>query len=390
MNLLILTSAMVDEEFNAFALKARTKPNPSNQNFYSKLIKALSNNNNVSVISLRPFAKGMFEENYLEERKSNDGSVRYYYPFIKSGKVYKALHQEDEIMKVCDSAILDRNYSRFTIVVDTLRYSLLKVAKKLKQKYQMPVIGVVTDNPSNLSNTSSSYSRKIKKLASGLDGYIVLSDGLNRVMNPKNKPAYTLEGLVEDFEPIHKLPLGDYIFFAGSLYERYGVKRLIDAFHKSSSPYKLVLAGDGELRKYIFDMSEKDRRILYLSMLDKKTLYGLEQNAIMNINPRPYTYRMDRESVPSKLLEYFASGAPTMSTRHSALKEKFVNDAIWIEDDSEKGLERAIESIDDYDYKELKKQATSARLKVYELYGLRSQGEGMTHFIESVNSSYNS
>ena len=43
----------------------------------------------------------------------------------------------------------------------------------------------------------------------------------------------------------------------------------------------------------------------------------------------------------------------------------------------------------DHDYKELKKQATSARLKVYELYGLRNQGEGMTHFIESINSSLN-
>lgn len=389
MNLIVLTSSMIDEEFNSFASKARIKPNPSNQNFYSKLIKALTTNNNVSVVSLRPLVKGMFDENFLNESESSDGTTRYYYPYIKATSSFKMLHQVDEIVSTVDKIVNEQHYSKFTLVVDTLRYSLVKAANKIAKKYNATVIGVVTDNPANISSASSSYIRSIRSHTSNYDGYILLSEGLNRVFNTMNKPYYILEGLVEDFEPVKKLPIGDYLFFGGALSERFGVKRLIDAFHKSSSPYKLVIAGDGELRRYIFDMTEKDRRILYLSMLDKNTLYGLEQNALVNINPRPYSYRMDRESVPSKLLEYFASGAPTMSTMHTKLHEIFTIDAIWVEDDSEKGLEKAIESISEYDYKELKKQATSARLKVYELYGLRNQGEGMTHFIESINSSLN-
>lgn len=387
MNLIILTSAMMDTDFNEFASKAKIKPNPSNQNFYSKLIKALSNNNSVNVISLRPFVKGMFDENILESSESSDGLIHYYYPYIKATKSFKLFYQENEIMNTVNRIVSEQHYANFVVVVDTLRYSLVKAANKIKAKYNVPVIGVVTDNPDNISLTSTSYVKSIKKQTQNYDGYIALSEALNKVFNHKTKPYYITEGLVEDYEPIKKLPIRDYLFFAGSLSERFGVKRFVDAFHKSSSPYKLVIAGDGELKKYITEMAEKDKRILYLSMIDKKTIYGLEQNAIMNINPRPYNYRFDRESVPSKLLEYFASGAPTLSTMHTKLHELFTFDCIWIENDDEKSLERAIESIEEYDYKELKKQATSARLKVYELYGLRSQGEAMSHFIESINSS---
>ena len=164
-------------------------------------------------------------------------------------------------------------------------------------------------------------------------------------------------------------------------------KGIINAFIDSNVPEKLVIAGNGPLREYIFQNNEKNSRILYLSQLPKEKIYGLEQNAIANINPRPFSKKLDEESVPSKLLEYFASGAPVMSTKHSKTQEIFYNSAIWLEDDSEKGLQRAIESLDHQDFVELKKRAINARLRVYELYGLRSQGESFTHFIASINSS---
>ena len=62
MNVIVLTSSMADQDFNEFSRTARIKPNPSNQNFYNKLIKSLSFFNNVSVLSLRPLVKGMFDD----------------------------------------------------------------------------------------------------------------------------------------------------------------------------------------------------------------------------------------------------------------------------------------------------------------------------------------
>ena len=117
--------------------------------------------------------------------------------------------------------------------------------------------------------------------------------------------------------------------------------------------------------------------------MDKETIYTLEQHAHMNINPRPFEWKLDRESVPSKLLEYLSSGAPTMSTKHTRLMELFPNNLYWI--DGHEKLEESLEKISSIDPAELRKKASNARLRVYELYGLRTQGEKIGQFLNSVN-----
>ena len=382
MNIIVLTSAMIDEEFNQYTRIARVKPNPSNQNFYSKLIKALAYYNSVSVLSLRPFVKGSILDEYLDSRVAVDGTVHYYYPYEKASRAFKAFGLQKEIMKMVSNIIEDQHYEEFVVIVDTLRYPLLKAARKIKKKYGAKVIGVLTDNPANLSGVKSSYVAAIKNNTHDFDGYIALTESLNKLFNQKKKPYYLMGGLVEDVEPTKRLVIQDYIFFGGALYERYGVKRLVDAFHRSSSSLKLVLAGNGELVNYIENMAKKDNRILYMGQLPKKAMYGMEQNAFVNFNPRPFVIKLDKESVPSKLLEYLASGTPTITTMHTVLNEQFASDAIWLVDDTENGIERAIESLSTIDYSELKKSASTGRLKVFELYGLKNQGEGITMFLE--------
>ena len=132
-------------------------------------------------------------------------------------------------------------------------------------------------------------------------------------------------------------------------------------------------------------MSNKDKRILYLSQVDKKMIYNLEQNALLNINPRPYDLTLDNESVPSKLIEYLSSGTPTMSTIHSTIKTLFSDNVIWVENSSEQGLQNALE---DYfskkDHKEDIKKASAARLRIYDLYGFNNQSVSLSSFLESI------
>ena len=385
MNIIFLTSSMTESDFSSYQSKAKIKPNPSNQNFYNKLIKCLSLKNDVYPLSLRPFCKGMFDEEELPESRSDDGSITYYYPKVSSSRRYKVFNLKNEIIKVVDKIISEEDILSYVIIVDTLRYPLLCAAKELRRRDNAKIIGVVTDNPSNLSNVSKRYIKSIYNASSDLDGYICLTEKLNVIFNKSQKPNYILEGLAEEIEPAKKLPIGDYIFFGGALYERYGVKNLINAFHKIDAKVNLVIAGSGELKKYIYDMSNKDKRILYLSQVDKKMIYNLEQNALLNINPRPYDLTLDSESVPSKLIEYLSSGAPTMSTIHSTIKTLFSDNVIWVENSSEQGLQNALE---DYfskkDHKEDIKKASAARLRIYDLYGFNNQSVSLSSFLESI------
>ena len=383
MNIIVLTSSMANDDFNDYAAKARIKPNPSNQNFYNKLIRALEVNNNVAVLSLRPFVKGMFEEQIIEEATTLDGTIKYYYPYLENSTSYKLFKQTKAILDTIDKIVEENHFDHFMLVVDVLRYPFLKSLAAIDKKYMPLKIAVITDNPANLSRVNATYVSQVKKHVKKFDAYITLTESLNRIFNINKKPSYIVEGIVEEIPPRKKLPIGDYIFFGGALYERYGVKSLVDSFHKSSCPFKLVIAGHGDLSKYIYDISKKDHRILFLGLVDKETLYTLEQHAHMNINPRPFEWKLDRESVPSKLLEYLSSGAPTMSTKHTRLMELFPNNLYWI--DGHEKLEESLEKISSIDPAELRKKASNARLRIYELYGLRTQGEKIGQFLNSVN-----
>ena len=384
MNIILFTSAMVDSEFAKYQEEANIKPNPSNQNFYSKLIKALSFKNNVSVVSHRPFVKGMFDDDILERKQTSDGLVKYYYTKMELTRSYKMFDEVDEIAFCGERALQDLNSEKFIIIVDVLRVNLVKGAIKFARKYNAKIIGVLTDNPANLSNIKHSYVKMVYRNAMRLDGFLTLSNGLLRAYKVSQKPNYVFEGLVDEEEPMKKMPIGNYYFFGGSLYERYGVKRLINAFIDSDIPEKLVIAGNGPLREYIFQNTEKNSKILYLSQLPKHKIYGLEQNAIANINPRPFSRRLDEESVPSKLLEYLASGVPTISTIHSRLFDIFQEEAFWIKDDTTDGIKQALNEFSRQNRAELRKKATTARVKVYEIFGVKNQGERITQFLTNV------
>ena len=388
MNIIIFSSAMKEQDFALYQEQAKLKPNPSNQNFYYKLIKALAINNNVSVVSHRPLVKGMFRKNYLESDTVSDGKIKFYYTNNRCDKVFKLLREKSTIIKTARQAIEDFMSEDFVIVTDTLRLNLLKAAKKVAKLYGAKIIGMLTDNPFNLSSGSPFMKKYLVEQASNLDGYLSLTNGLVEVYN-SSKPSYVFEGLVCEESDGKKDPIFNYFYFGGSLYERYGVKTLVDAFHKSNVKNKLVLAGSGPLAEYIEQMAEDDYRILYLSQLSKEKNIAYMRNSIANINPRPLDPKMDNESVPSKLLEYLSIGTPVISTKFPKLFSTFKDDITWIEGNSVEDMKYALEHYEVPNQEEYLKKAATARRKVFEFYGLNVQAESIDHFLAEINSSNN-
>ena len=388
MNILIFSSAMREKDFALYQDEAKIKPNPSNQNFYYKLIKALSLNNTVSVVSHRPLVKGMFKRGYLESETVMDGNIKFYYTNNRTEKTFKLLKEKATIEKVAKQAIEDFMSDDFIIVTDTLRLNLLKAAKKIAKLYDVKIVGMLTDNPYNLSSGSSFVKKLLVSQASELDGYLSLTNGLLSIYND-TAPSYVFEGLVAEENEGKKDPIFNYFYFGGSLYERYGVKTLVDAFHQSNIRSKLVIAGAGPLDKYIEELSRNDYRILYLSQLSKEKNIAYMRNSIVNINPRPLDTKLDNESVPSKLLEYLSIGTPVISTKYPKLYSTFKDDVHWIDGNTIDAMKIALESYNIENQEEYLKKAATARRKVFEFYGLNVQGESISHFLAEINSSTN-
>lgn len=384
MNVIFLTSSTSERAFQDICRESPILPNPSNQNFYHKIIKAVSFYENVEVVSHRPFVKGMILPHVEDE---DDDRVPYHYTKIRNNLIYKIFDEEREIvhktMKILDSYL----HKDCVIVVDVLRRNLLNAAIRIRRKHRIPIVGVITDNPLNLTGAKTRLAESTIKKSEKLDGVLTLSQGLLNVYGINKKPHYIFEGIVEDIPLFKKEPLGDYFSFAGSLYERYGVKTLIDAFKDNEFKKNLVVLGNGPLKNYIFDLSQHDHRILYLSQLSKNKTYAIEQHAIANINPRPLNPLIDSQSIPSKMLEYLASGVPTISTKHPRLFDLFKNDVYWIDDDSVEGIRKTITNFLKVPSSEKTKKALSAKTKVYSMYGSLVQGEGISHFLNSFKTS---
>lgn len=387
MNIIFLTSSMAKLDFSEYLKYAKITPNPSNQVFYHRLIKCLSYKNTVNVISLRPIAKDMFTTSFLEEKFSIEDSIQYSYCKVSCKKSYKKLHERDDIVNLTNKIIRERELKDLIIFVDTLRVNLVLAAIKLSRIHNAKVIGVVTDNPTNFSLKNKNYSRKILKEGNRLSGYICLTEKLNKIFNTNNKKYYILHGLVDEFKSNIKQPVGNYFFFGGSLYTRYGVKSLVSAICNNDELDKLLIAGDGELAKYINGMSHYQNKLLYLSTLSNLELQNLMSNSIGNINPRPLDYKMDSESVPSKMFEYLSSGSLTISTKHPVFYEEFKDNVIWIENSNSDGIATALKSVYNMSINERQKMASSAKIKVFEKYGISIQSELIYHFIESVKTS---
>ena len=386
MNILVFSSAMRESDFALYQEEAKIKPNPSNQNFYYKLIKALAINNNVSVVSHRPLVKGMFKRGYLERDTMMDGNIKFYYTLNRCEKTFKLFQEKQSIEKSAKQAIEDFMSEDFIIITDTLRLNLLKAAKKIAKQYDAKIVGMLTDNPFNLSSGSPFIKKTLVNQASDLDGYLSLTSGLVEIYND-NAPSYVFEGLVMEENEGKKDPIFNYFYFGGSLYERYGVKNLVDAFHNSNIKAKLVIAGSGPLDSYIEQLANDDYRILYLSQLSKEKNIAYMRNSIANINPRPLDPKMDNESVPSKLLEYLSIGTPVISTKFPRLFSTFKDDVHWIEGNTVDAMKIALESYNIANQEEYLKKAATARRKVFEFYGLNVQAESIDHFLTEINSS---
>ena len=57
MKIIYVTTSLEENDYVEFNKQWKVSLNPSNQNFHNKMIRALSINNEIDVISIRPFSK---------------------------------------------------------------------------------------------------------------------------------------------------------------------------------------------------------------------------------------------------------------------------------------------------------------------------------------------
>lgn len=336
--IIYFTNALDQNSFKEYLKHWSVSPNLSNQNFHHKLIKALSLSFDVEVISIRAINSN-YRESTLLKAEYKEHNIFWKYPKVTTSKVGKILFLSKRIKEVLS---LDKENA--VIFVDALNYSLVKEAYKLGKKNHYKVIGVCTDNPNNISFTSSFYKKSLYKYTNKLDGYVVLTKGINSVYNKSNKPYLQIDGVNEEILGNSKsLVDGQYIYFGGSLMEEYGVYSLIEAFKELNlKDIKLVLCGHHVNKAQLESAISGNSSIYYLGPVDYEDNLSLEKNAILSVNPRPINHAIDDYSIPSKTLESLSMKCLNVTVKNNLLMGNYKDSIIWANSSSIEDLKNAI------------------------------------------------
>lgn len=381
MKIVYITTSLEENDYNEFNKEWSVSLNPSNQNFHNKIIRSLAISNEVDVISIRPFSREKCHLKELKEGERKVGNITYHYLPIIRNKLFR-LHK----VKRSAKALMERIVTDDSVVItDTINPKCVSVTNYLIRRFHRPSLGICTDSPSNISGTRRSYTMYLLNRCQKLDGFITLTEGLNLLFNQNNKDHITIEGVVESKDSNTESKVeGQYFFFGGALLPRYGVYNLIEAFKKiENKDVSLLICGHHGDNQKIEEAINGDARIKYMGTLPVQEVLVLEKHAVANINPRPFTQDLDRLSIPSKTLEYLASGALTISVRNTELEKTFKGQAIWAKSGEVNDLFAAMKTALSMSEEERKNTAKQAKNTAISKYSLEKVGELITNFSSS-------
>ena len=367
MKIIYFTTALKKEDYAVFS-SAWESLNTSIQNLHNRLIRALALTHEVEVISIRPFSRKYCKLKKLEAESKNEGKITWHYVGIKRLKLSRYLSVKVQCKKIMNSLELNDAI----VITDTLNPNVLDNSTALAKKYNLPIIGVCNNTPSMINATGPSYTKYLLGKASNLSGYITLTPGLNELFNKSNRANMSFEGILDTKTVAkNKNHYGKYIFYNGSLEERFGVYELIKAFKELDNPdINLYISGYHGNKEHLDRAIGDSHNIINMGMLQSDDVISFANQSLLNVNPCPYSEDFDRYLIPDNIVNYLNADSVLVSVRNRHFKKYFDNDAIWIKSneiyDLLKGLKAALNMSNDKRSELIKKANVDAN-KLYSM-----------------------
>lgn len=232
------------------------------------------------------------------------------------------------------------------VMIDVLNISMNRGVLMACALKGVKTIGIVTDLPEMLvDNKKSMFVKQGKRIISLCDAYVLLTEAMNEVVNPKkNKPYVVVEGQV-DSGMIYKeneLKNKDKIrvcLYSGSLNKIHGIKYLVDGFILANLPQtELHIFGEGDYAEELQEVCKTNHNIKYYGVRYNDEVVSAQIRASLLINPRPTNQEFVKYSFPSKNLEYMVSGTPVLTTRLPGMPSEYKPFVYILDDETSQGM----------------------------------------------------
>jgi len=357
----------------------------ASQNFERLLIEGFSKQElDLTVCSFRdvlsyPGHKRIFWAGYKEILYNNVLCI--YLPFINLPVIKQICFSITLIPEVIKWTINNHDKQK-GILFTCINIPMVVPVLLLRLIFKNPVFVIVPDLPSLvLKYTKLNRIQRLLKypfewLAKAaehrFDGYVLLTEPMNKVVNRRNKPYIVVEGIADtqnilnhNKNDLERTKKG--IMYAGALYKEFGIDILIRGFMRTNNDnIELWLFGAGDMEKEIAQNILIDSRIKYYGMRPRGEVIKYEQRAILLVNPRPSLSPFTEYSFPSKTTEYMASGTPLLTTRLPGIPKEYFDYVFVLKNETIEGMRNKIESILEMPRKKLDEQGQRARRFVLE------------------------
>lgn len=334
-----------------FFEKGNKKPIYSVQKFHRLLATGLVENGaNLETLTIMPYPKGVYGKRITEPDETEDGIKYHYvrtwdYPVIKRlGQFFSSFFY---MVKWCS-----RHKERIAIF-DVLNVSVCIGGLLACRLTRTKSLGIVTDIPGMKDEANDqSIAHKINMMIiSGFDYYCLLTEQMNEVANRHHRPYIVMEGLVDHLmdpglrkpDPTRRI-----LLYAGGLYERYGVKALLEAYLQISKDFPDTVFhcyGFGPMTEWITEQAEKNQQLVFYGPRPNEEVVADELMATLLINPRPTHEKFTKYSFPSKNIEYMCSGTAVLTTRLPGMPNEYWDKVYLFEEETTEGYRQVLQNL---------------------------------------------
>ncbi|MBS3901998.1 MAG: glycosyltransferase [Dethiobacter sp.] len=380
MEILYVSKLCSKKKFEEIFVTCHVKPQQQAQKFHHLFASGLAAQEGVQVTALSglPISRVHNERTWWAGvSEVEDKTVFKHLPQINMALIGHIVVFVTAFLVTAKWCLVNKNKKRY-IICDVLNLTISVAAKTAAKLFGVKSIAIVTDIPSFMREYKREK-RCIQSLPIGIytslcssflrryDVYIILTEQMNRFINPNSKPNIVIEGMVDlEMTGQQNLLENKYqekiIIYAGSLHEKYGVKKLIEAFIKvSDHSARLWLLGSGDLEEEMRHFEEIDSRIKFLGVMLNKEVLEIEIKSKLLVNPRPSSEEFTKYSFPSKNMEYLASGTPLLTTKLPGMPEEYYDYVYLFEDESVEGMAKTLERILQLSKEELHAKGAAAK-----------------------------
>lgn len=382
MKVLFISSLSSRKVIDSIYETTRSNPGFAIQKF-SRLIAQgfVSNDIAIRILTVPPITRRESKRVWVNLKNEEEDGIDYrYIPFINLIIIkhicvfiysffyvlFWGLSKKEKKIVVCDVLSISNCYGAL-------------IASKINRVNN---VAIVTDIYSKMVGKSEKGVKLIiQKLAGFLQHkystsfthYVLLTEAMNRVVNPHNRPFIVMEALCDITSPsdkrTNKRPNQHFTFlYAGGIEEKYGLKALVEGFRKiQRDDVRLVIYGSGTYVKELESVCKEDARIIYNGVVSNEEIIKAEYEADILVNPRYTAEEFTKYSFPSKNMEYMVSGTPVLTTMLPGMpKDYYPYVFLFDQGESVEGYYSVLQEITNKDDDELVLKGQQARDYVLE------------------------